>query len=116
MLEHVSTPLVVPVLREWLRVLKINSYMIITVPHKYLYEKKNNLPSRYNGDHKRFYTPSTLLKEIEDSFKPNTYRVELLQDNDLDFNYNIPPEKHSSGSYEILLIIKKIKEPLWEIK
>ena len=102
-------------LKEWFRILKTGGEMVLLLPHKFLYEKKEDLPSRYNSDHKRFYTPASLLKEIEDSLKPNTYRVILLKDFDSGFDYSIPPEKHSRGNYSILLILEKIVPPTWEI-
>lgn len=102
-------------IREWFRVVKIGGYIITVVPHKFLYEKKDKLPSRYNGDHKRFYTPASLLNEFEDSLEPNSYRVRLLEDGDKEFDYTIPPDKHSSGQYEITLVIQKIRNPSWMI-
>jgi predicted SAM-dependent methyltransferase len=102
-------------IREWYRVTKYLGHVVIVVPHKYLYEKKNSLPSRWNADHKRFYTPASLLKEVENSLDPNTYRVRLLEDGDQNYNYSIPPETHSDGQYEITLVIQKIRPPNWII-
>lgn len=101
---------------DWFRVLKTNGYMIIAVPHQYLYEKKLTLPSVWNEGHLRFYTPSSLLKEIEESLQPNSYRVRLLEDGDNQFNYNIVPPAHSEGQYEITLVIQKIIPPEWKLK
>lgn len=112
-LEHISD--YKQAIQEWYRVTAVNGHIIIVVPHQYLYEKKAKLPSRWNGDHKRFYTPSSLLKEVEDSLKPNTYRVRFLEDGDQGFNYEIPPTKHSDGQYEITLVIQKITPPKWSI-
>lgn len=100
---------------EWFRVLKINGYLIIIVPHKYLYEKKAYPPSRWNEDHKRFYTPGSLLNEVDCALTPNSYRIRLLEDGDKGFNYSIPPEQHSSGQYEITLVLQKINPPGWTI-
>lgn len=113
-LEHISN--YKDTIKEWFRVIKIGGYLIITVPHQFLYEKKLNLPSRYNEDHKRFYTPASLLKEVEESLEPNTYRIEYLKDCDQYFDYSIPPEQHSNGEYQIELVIKKIEKPNWDIK
>ena len=115
MLEHVPTKNVSKTIQEMHRVLKTGKYIIITVPHQYLYEKKIRPPSLFNGDHKRFYTPSSLLAEIESALEPNSYRIELLKDNSKEFNYLIPPEEHSSGCYEILCILKKIEKPYWQL-
>lgn len=103
-------------IREWFRVLKVGGYLIITVPHQFLYEKKADKPSRYNGGHHRFYTPAKLMKEIEESLEPNTYRLRYLQDCDEGFDYTIPPEQHSHGEYQIELVIQKINKPDWNIK
>ena len=62
-------------IREWHRVLKVGGFLIIAVPHQFLYEKRRNLPSRWNADHKRFYTPASLLAEVELSLAPDSYRV-----------------------------------------
>lgn len=114
-LEHVSN--YQEVIHEWFRVLQINGYMIIIVPHKFLYEKKQSLPSLFNEDHKRFYTPSTLLSEVEESLPVNSYRVRYLEDNDLGYDYSIEPEVHPqiNGCYEITLVIQKIQLPTWKI-
>ena len=90
--------------------------MIVTVPHKFLYEKRKALPSRWNKDHKRFYTPSSLLSEVEEALEPNTYRVIRLKDNDYGFNYARGPLDHSSGCYEIELILQRIVPPSWELE
>lgn len=103
-------------IREWYRVTKVGGHIITVVPHMYLYEKKLNKPSRYNEDHKRFYTPSSLLQEFESSLLPNSYRVRLLEDNDKGFDYSIPPESHSAGCYEITLVIEKTNPPSWVLK
>jgi len=113
-LEHVDD--YVTFIREAHRVVRPGGHVIIVVPHQYLYEKKKEKPSRYNEDHKRFYTPSRLLQELEESLPPNSYRVRHLQDNDSGFDYSIPPEKHSSGCYEIEVVIQKMVAPDWEIK
>lgn len=103
-------------LREWYRVLKVGGFMIVTVPHQFLYEKRAGLPSNFNQDHKRFYTPASLMAEVESALAPNTYRVRYLADNDEHFDYTIPPEKHSGGCYELETVIEKIRAPSWTIK
>lgn len=104
------------IIRDWFRVLKVRGNLIITVPHQFLYEKKRDVPSLWNRDHKRFYTPATLLNEIEISLEPNSYRIIHLRDNDDNFDYSIPPGKHSGGCYEIELVVNKIIKPSWDVK
>lgn len=113
-LEHIAD--FKQVIKDWYRVTKVNGHIITVVPHQFLYEKKANLPSNWNRDHKRFYTPASLLKEFEESLEPNTYRVRLLEDGDNNFNYNLGPNEHSDGQYEITLVIQKITKPIWELK
>lgn len=110
-LEHVEN--YKNTIQNWYRVLKIGGYIVCIVPHQYLYEKRPHLPSRWNIDHKRFYTPGSLLLEFEESLQPNSYRVRHLCDNDLWFDYNRGPDEHSYGCYEIELVIEKIKGPYW---
>ncbi|MEN6440734.1 MAG: methyltransferase domain-containing protein [Syntrophobacter sp.] len=112
-LEHVAD--YTAVLREWHRVVKPGGHIVITVPHWHLYEKRQSPPSDWNKDHKRFYTPGTLMAELEESLTPNTYRVVHLRDNDDGFNYDIPPGTHSKGCYEVECVIRKLEEPHWKI-
>jgi hypothetical protein len=53
--------------------------------------------------------------EVEDSLVPNTYRVRLLEDGDKGFNYELGPEVHSDGQYEITLVVERIMPPHWQI-
>ena len=101
--------------RDWHRVLKVGGYLVIAVPHAFLYEKRVTLPSRYNADHKRFYTPASLLAEVQDSLEPNSYRVRHVVDNDQNYDYAIGPERHAGGCYEIELVIEKIARPAWRL-
>lgn len=112
-LEHILQTWI-PI-KEWFRVLKVGGFLIIVVPHQFLYEKKKNLPSLYNGDHKHFFTPAYLLEKIEEALEPNSYRIRYLQDCDEDFDYSRPPLVHSGGEYQIELVIEKIVKPNWEL-
>ena len=103
-------------LREWHRVLRVDGHMVIAVPHQFLYEKRTTLPSRWNADHKRFYTPASLMAEIEQSLEPNTYRLRHLIDNDLGYDYTVPPSLHAGGCYEIELVLQRIAPPAWMLE
>lgn len=105
-LEHVSDYR--SVIQDWYRVTKPGGYIITVVPHRDLYEKKLHLPSLWNADHERFYTPASLLKEFEDSLLVNSFRVRHMQDNDSRHDYNTPVTEHSHGEYEIELVIQKL--------
>src|SRR5438552_11940763 len=99
MLEHAADYRAT--IRDWHRVVKAGGFIVCVVPHQFLYEKKHTLPSLWNGDHKRFYTPASLLREFETSLEPNSYRVRHLRDNDEGYTYEVGPEAHSGGGYEI---------------
>lgn len=112
-LEHITDDLFA--IKEWFRVLKTHGHMVVVVPHQYLYEKKHCLPSLWNADHKRFYTPGSLLSSVENYLVPNTYRVRFLEDGDKHFNYNISNLEHSQGQYEITLVIQKLPPPSFQL-
>jgi SAM-dependent methyltransferase len=108
-LEHIPGYQIV--LADWYRVLKTGGYMVLTVPHKWLYERKATVPSRFNVDHQRFYTPASLLVEIESSLPAGGYRVRQLCDNDEGFDAAVPAHEHAQGCYEIELVIEKVALP-----
>ena len=110
-LEHI--PHYVKAIQEWHRVTKVGGHIITVVPHSFLYERKRTPPSRWNADHQRFYTPSSLLMEFERSLLPNTFRVRHLAENDEGYAYSLSPDEHPFGCYEIELVIEKIDPPSW---
>jgi SAM-dependent methyltransferase len=113
-LEHI--PSYKDAIRDWYRVTKIGGFIVCIVPAQMLYEKRRKLPSKFNADHKRFYTPKSLLSEFEESLEENSYRVRLLEDNDRGYDYNIGPDQHAKGCYEIVLVVEKIKTPIWSLR
>ncbi len=54
-LEHLYNP--ITAIRNWYRILSPGGHLIILVPHRDLYEKKKDLPSWFNADHKSFWLP-----------------------------------------------------------
>ena len=111
-LEHI--PAYRGALAEWFRVLKVGGYLVLTVPHRWLYERKPTPTSRFGGnEHLRFYTVGSLAAEIETSLPAGTYRIRSLRDNDDNFDYSIPPEQHAQGCYEIELVLQKIPRPAY---
>ena len=100
-------------IRNWHKNIKIGGHMIIIVPHQFLYEKKRRKPSNYNPDHKRFYTPASLLLEIESALIPNSYRIVHMRDWDVGYDYTIGPMTHAVGAHEIECVVKKIQTPEW---
>jgi hypothetical protein len=59
---------------------------------------KSSPPSKWNPDHRGFYTPATLMIDIEGALEPNTYRLRHLIDNDAGYGYSIPPDVMKSNS------------------
>ena len=102
-------------IRDWLRVTKFGGHIITVVPHAYIYEKRRHPPSKWNDDHKRFYTPESLLAEFEEALPPNSYRVRYLEDNDSDYRYQDDASAPPRGCYEIVLVVEKIRPPPWTI-
>jgi len=113
MLEHVAD--FRTTIADWHRVVRPGGFIVCVVPHQFLYEKRRSLPSSWNGDHKRFYTPASLLQEFEISLRPNTYRVRHLRDSDDGYTYESGPEVHAGGGYEIEFVIQKIAPPTWDL-
>lgn len=112
-LEHISD--YKGAIRDWHRVVKERGFIICVVPHQFLYEKRRAPPSIWNADHKRFYTPASLLREFEEALEPNSYRVRHLRDGDEGYTYNLGPECHAQGVYEIELVVEKIAKPAWSL-
>jgi predicted SAM-dependent methyltransferase len=112
-LEHIEA--YKEALRDWHRVLKCGGFMVVIVPSQQLYERKRSLPSLYNTDHKRFYTPASLLSEVQESLEENSYRVRYLEENDKGYDYSILPPLHAVGSYEIVLVLERIGKPRWKL-
>jgi SAM-dependent methyltransferase len=106
MLEHVDQPLAI--IRDWHRVLRVGGHIVCIVPHRDLYERQAAPPSRWNPDHKRFYTPAGLLAEFEMALRPGSYRVRHLADNDCGYDYSVPADRHAVGCYEIELVIETL--------
>ncbi len=112
-LEHIADYRAV--LQDWFRTLKVGGYLVIIVPHKFLFERKRDLPSRWNKEHRRYYTPSSFMREIEETFDPNSYRIRHLVDNDLGFDYSLTPLHGGIGYFEIELVLEKLPKPGWEL-
>jgi len=109
-LEHLHDP--VEGIKNWYRICKPGGHVIICIPHRDLYEKKENLPSKWNDDHKTFWLPERSEPPVTRSFRhtileavPNANIVVLRV---LDEGWvSVAPDKHSGGEYSIEAIIKK---------
>ncbi len=112
-LEHI--PSYQDAIRDWYRVARLGGFIVCIVPSRLLYEKRRDLPSKFNKDHKRFYSPKSLLGEFEESLEENSYRIRHLEENDRGYDYHIGPEKHPKGCFEIVLVVEKIQKPVWSL-
>ncbi len=99
-------------LRNWWRVLKPGGNLILYIPHRDLYEKKKDLPSRWNRGHRHFFLidrdepPATL------GLRPLVERTldgaEILYMIICDEGHTIDdPLVHSDGEYSIEAVIRK---------
>jgi SAM-dependent methyltransferase len=110
-LEHMANPGVA--LRNWWKAVKPGGHLILYLPHRDLYEKRQTLPSRWNMDHKYFFI-------LDNNDPPDTIGILPLIDDTLS-NYEVTeakecseghtirePERHSDGEYSIEVVIRKL--------
>jgi ubiquinone/menaquinone biosynthesis C-methylase UbiE len=107
-LEHLDDP--VTAIKNWQRICKPGGWIIISLPHRDLYERKKTLPSRWNEDHRYFYLPDRCEP-------PHTFSVAgILRQAGVD-KYKMKvidtatnadrPEEHNNGEFSIEVIIRK---------
>jgi SAM-dependent methyltransferase len=106
MIEDVENP--VEYIREHFRAVKKGGFLIYYLPHQWLYERKDNPPSKWNGCHNHFYTPAKFLGVIEEALDLRSYRVRRCQDCDDGYDYSIPDNQHAVGEYSIEVVLEKI--------
>lgn len=73
------------------------------------------MPSLWNADHKRFYTPASLLNEFEISLRPIRTGFDICARTMTVNSYELGPEVHARGGYEIELVTQKIASPEWDL-
>jgi SAM-dependent methyltransferase len=111
-LEHVDQP--VEAVRNWWRILQPGGHLIILVPHRDLYERKTELPSRFNADHRSFWLPMTseapntfcLASVIAEATGQTNFLMRILEDEYCDPGI----EMHAGGEYSIEAIVQKPSE------
>ena len=109
-LEHLPDP--ITALRSWWRILKPGGYLIVAVPHRDLYEKKTDLPSRWNKDHKHFFLPKNTEAPSTIGLEPliaaTLGEMDLAYLKVCDEGHTITdPELHSDGEYSIEAVVRK---------
>ncbi len=109
-LEHMKDVRIT--LKNWFRLVRPNGYLIVAVPHRDLYEKKNSLPSRWNIDHKHMFLigkaeiPDTL--DIVEEIRKSITNYDICYVKACDEGHTITdPMIHSDGEYQIEVVIKK---------
>lgn len=113
-LEHIVDPDVA--IRNWLRVCRPGGHLIISIPHRDLYEKSTELPSKWNPDHKHYFLPDkdeapcTLsLKRLGEGVADIAEIVTLDVRND--GFHSDGPGIHSTGEFSIEMILRKRSAP-----
>lgn len=109
--EHIEDH--IDALKDWFRVLRVGGFVVLVVPHQYLFERRESMPSLFNRDHKRFFTPASLLADIERALPVNGYRIRHMCDNDQYYDYSLMPQMGQPGCFEIELVIEKLPEISW---
>jgi SAM-dependent methyltransferase len=115
-LEHMNSP--ETALKNWLRIIKHDGYLIVTIPDEDLYEQQV-WPSRYNYDHKFSFTilknkswcqKSINVIDLLNKFKNeiSIKKIELLDNFYLNNVGNIDQTRYFSSECAIEFIIKKI--------
>ncbi len=109
-LEHVTDPHTA--VKNWFRILAPGGHLIIMVPHRDMYEKKTELPSHWNHDHKSMWLP-------DKTEPPCTYSLKKLLAETIPSGIVVSfgildegfvsngPLNHSSGEYSIEAIVQK---------
>lgn len=117
LLEHINDP--VEAISNWFRILKPMGHLVICVPHRDLYEKKEELPSNWNLDHKFFWIPESdelpntrgLRATINVALEKNPYGYSIEHIDVLNKNYVANGILHPGGEYSIEAIIRKASLP-----
>ncbi len=110
-LEHMPDPGLA--LQNWWKRVKHGGYLIFAVPHRDLYEKKKELPSLWNQDHKYFYVPEKhehphtkgVKQLINESLED--HKIIYVKTCDEGYQY-VGKEAESTGEYSIEAVIKKL--------
>jgi ubiquinone/menaquinone biosynthesis C-methylase UbiE len=113
-LEHMND--VEVAISNWKRLIKKGGFLILYIPDRDLYEKKLDLPSQWNSDHKHFFT----MYDQKDQSNSTIPIIPFISEkfNDLELIYEKKCKEgwketaqniHPTGEYSIELVYKKIK-------
>ncbi|MFA5750438.1 MAG: methyltransferase domain-containing protein [Candidatus Shapirobacteria bacterium] len=112
-LEHLEDPWCA--LQNWSRILKHGGYMIVMVPHRDLYEKKAQPPSKWNVEHLWFFTNEkehdekalSLEKLLTEALEHvGEFEIEFIRVRDSGHTIT-DPNIHSNGEISIEAVLRK---------
>ena len=111
-LEHLNC--VETAILNWKRLIKKGGYLILYIPDRDLYEKKIDLPSKWNNDHKHFFTmyvqndKSISTIPIIPFISKKFNDLELIYKKKCNEGWKETPSNiHPVGEYSIELVYKK---------
>ena len=111
-LEHLEEPILA--IKHWYRITRPGGHLIILVPHRDMYEKKESPPSKWNHEHKWFYLPENVEPMSNRVLGLKNCILAAIPDPDI-VSFNVlsdgfkesPPNVHACGEYSIEAIIRK---------
>ncbi len=92
---------------------RLGGFLIVSVPHQFLFERKLRLPSRRSPLHRRFYTANSLLADVEEAIDPCEFRIRFLGDSDAKYHAAANLSAAPAGGQDIVLAIEKVALPPW---
>lgn len=109
-LEHLEDP--ERALRSWWSRLRPGGVLVVCVPHRDLYEKRLDPPSRWNADHKHFWLPVSSdrpgTRGLYDTVRAALPDAWLLRLSVEDTGWQpVPEEQHSYGEYQCEIVVRK---------
>jgi len=102
-------------LQRWFGCVAPGGFLVITVPHAFLHDRRAQLPSPWRSGQRRLYTPASLLGEVEEALTPNSYRIRWLGDEDAGYDYALSRDAPPVGRQDIALVIERIEPPAWTL-
>jgi len=117
-LEHIPNPF--DALRQWWRKIKYDGHLLLYLPHMDLYERKEDLPSRWNPSHKFYFSMVSYPEphivsagEIADALPRKECDVVYIKKCDEGHVYDLGIKEHPYAEFSIEIVIKKIKQQKW---
>ena len=109
-LEHVSDQR--QALKSWWRILRHGGHLLLYVPHRDLYEKKERPPSHWNPEHTVFFVPDKHLhadvlglKQLVEETLPDSLIIYVRT---CDEGHTVTrPDVHSDGEISIEMVVRK---------